>query len=71
MLVPYIVYIVVAIVISFIFLLTRDFVPIEDSAERSIINGAVSWCMIIYTIVLGFTISNFYTNFHLFLFALL
>ena len=59
----YIIYIVIAIMIAIILTLGRTLVPKDEVSERGLIGMAVGWSIVIYTIILGFTISNFYNKY--------
>ncbi len=61
--IPYILYILFAIFVAFILLLVRYLVPKLTDLDRSTIGLCVGWCIIAYSIILGFSIANFYSRY--------
>lgn len=60
---PYFLYVILAILIAVILMCTRPLVPLITVEERAIISASVGWCMVVYGLILAFSISNFYTRY--------
>jgi hypothetical protein len=58
-----IIYLIIAIMIAIILYLTRFLVPTLSLNDKAITHEIVSWSIIIYGIILGFSISNFYNRY--------